>query len=327
MNYGGAYRNDPAQPACAGRGGRPPRRREPDRQQGAADSGRRRLSRWPRSGLDRRDHRQARRGVPHELVGPHGAPRSDAIPDPAQLRGIRQHRGGESLSRQRGDRRLLARAGRPVRLRPSVRSAGPRPGRPDPITNALPVDVALGKVDYVEIVGFSDHRTTAEVWYRLLNTGFRIPAGAGTDAMANFASLRGPVGMNRVFVRSGPKLDYRAWLAALKAGRTFASNGPLLSFTLDGHEVGDEIRPAGRLPSARGAREPALDRAGGEARDRGERSRRRDRAARGGRHPRRRDDHPARRRRAAGSPFAPGRRELRSRCSTSTPSRRRARST
>ena len=34
----------------------------------------------------------------------------------------------------------------------------------------------------------------ARVWYRLLNCGFRIPAGAGTDAMTNFASLRGPVG-------------------------------------------------------------------------------------------------------------------------------------
>ncbi|MEP6995504.1 MAG: CehA/McbA family metallohydrolase [Acidobacteriota bacterium] len=122
----------------------------------------------------------------------------------------------------------------------------PDPRAADPLTNALPVDVALGKADYMEIVGFSDHRTTAEVWYRLLNCGFRLPAGAGTDAMTNFASLRGPVGMNRVFVRSGKALDYRAWLAAIKAGKTFASNGPLLSFTLEGREVGDEIAlPAG----------------------------------------------------------------------------------
>jgi TolB protein len=118
----------------------------------------------------------------------------------------------------------------------------PDPAGADPLTNGLPVDVALGKVDYMEIVGFSDHRTTAEVWYRLLNSGFRLPAGAGTDAMANYASLRGPVGMNRMFARSGAKLDYRAWLAALKAGRTFVSNGPLLSFAVDGHEAGDEIR-------------------------------------------------------------------------------------
>ncbi len=117
----------------------------------------------------------------------------------------------------------------------------PDPGGPDPLTNGLPIDVALGKVDYLEVVGFSDHRTTADVWYRLLNCGFRIPAGAGTDAMANYASLRGPVGMNRVFVRSGAKLDYRGWLAALKAGRTFASNGPVLSFSIEGKEPGDEI--------------------------------------------------------------------------------------
>ncbi len=122
----------------------------------------------------------------------------------------------------------------------------PDPGSADPLTNGLPVDVALGKVDYMEVMGFSDHRTTAEVWYRLLNSGFRIPAGAGTDAMANFASLRGPIGMNRVFVRSGPRLVYRGWLAALKAGRTFVSNGPLLEFTLSGRQIGDElVLPAG----------------------------------------------------------------------------------
>jgi TolB protein len=122
----------------------------------------------------------------------------------------------------------------------------PDPAAADPLTNGLPIDVALGKADYMEIVGFSDHRVTADVWYRLLNCGFRLPAGSGTDAMANYASLRGPVGMNRVFARAGAKLDYAAWIAAIKAGRTFATNGPLLSFRVDGHEIGDEIRlPAG----------------------------------------------------------------------------------
>ncbi|HZT05053.1 MAG TPA: CehA/McbA family metallohydrolase, partial [Steroidobacteraceae bacterium] len=42
------------------------------------------------------------------------------------------------------------------------------------LTDELPVDVALGKVDYMEILGFSDHRATADVWYRLLNLGFRL---------------------------------------------------------------------------------------------------------------------------------------------------------
>src|SRR6185369_9336896 len=66
----------------------------------------------------------------------------------------------------------------------------PDPAHDKSLTNELPADVANGKVDYIEIVGFSDHKATAEVWYRLLNLGFRLPAGAGTDAMTNYASLR-----------------------------------------------------------------------------------------------------------------------------------------
>jgi hypothetical protein len=114
---------------------------------------------------------------------------------------------------------------------------------PQRITDELPVDVALGKIDYMEIVGFSDHRSTATVWYRLLNLGYRIPAGAGTDAMANYSSLRGPVGMNRVYawVPEWP-LDAETWFAALKKGRTFATNGPLLEFTLEEQRVGEELQ-------------------------------------------------------------------------------------
>jgi TolB protein len=73
----------------------------------------------------------------------------------------------------------------------------------EPLTYELPVDVALGKMDYFEVMGFSDHLITSEIWHRLLNCGFEISAGAGTDAMANFASLRGPVGLVRVYVRTG----------------------------------------------------------------------------------------------------------------------------
>ncbi len=113
-------------------------------------------------------------------------------------------------------------------------------------TIGFPIDAALGRVDYLEVVGFSDHLASAEIWYRLLNTGIKLPAGAGTDAMANFASLRGPVGMGRVFVQSGT-LDYRRWLRALKAGRTMVTNGPLLTFTLGGQAIGSTLRlPAGR---------------------------------------------------------------------------------
>jgi len=117
---------------------------------------------------------------------------------------------------------------------------------PERITDELPVDVALGKLDYMEIVGFSDHRSTAAVWYRLLNLGFHIPAGGGTDATTNYAApIRGQVGMDRVYasIPNAPwGVGIEAWMDSLKKGRTFATNGPLIEFTLDGQRVGEELK-------------------------------------------------------------------------------------
>jgi TolB protein len=112
------------------------------------------------------------------------------------------------------------------------------------ITDELPVDVALGKLDYMEIVGFSDHRSTAAVWYRLLNLGFHVPAGAGTDATTDYAApIRGQVGMDRVYVLvPGEPISLQGWMDSLKKGRTFATNGPLIEFTLGGQRVGDELK-------------------------------------------------------------------------------------
>jgi TolB protein len=127
----------------------------------------------------------------------------------------------------------------------------PFDGRPDPEkpveSLALPVDAALGHLDYLEVMGFSDHLTTSDIWYRLLNCGFRIPAGAGTDAFPNFASQRGPTGLVRVYVRAGPRLAHPEFLEGLKAGRTFVTNAPLLWFTIDGREPGETVA-AGQAP-------------------------------------------------------------------------------
>ena len=127
----------------------------------------------------------------------------------------------------------------------------PRPGDgARPLTNEFPVDLALGLVDYYEALGFvDDFMATQRVWYAALNCGFRLPAGAGTDAMMNFASLRGPVGMNRVYAKVAPPVTQRTFLRALKDGRTFATNSALLSFSLGGREPGSEVV----LPSHGGA--------------------------------------------------------------------------
>lgn len=117
---------------------------------------------------------------------------------------------------------------------------------PDPandltLSHQLPADVIHGKVDYLEVVGFSDHKATAQVWYRLLNLGFHLAAGAGTDAMANYASLRGPVGLNRVFLDTTGKRDATAIANALKNGHGFVSNGPMLGLLVDDAKPGDSL--------------------------------------------------------------------------------------
>jgi len=118
------------------------------------------------------------------------------------------------------------------------------------LTNALPIDAALGRVDFYEVVGFADHKASAEIWYRLLNCGLRISAAGGTDAMANYASLRGPVGVNRTFVQvedwpAGPDERGAHWMEGLQSGRSLATNGPLLGFAVDGHGPGSELDISG----------------------------------------------------------------------------------
>jgi hypothetical protein len=131
------------------------------------------------------------------------------------------------------------------------------PAKERSLTNALPADVAHGKVDYMEIVGFSDHKATAAIWYRLLNLGFRLPAGAGTDAMTNYASLRGPVGLNRVFLDTGGARTPAALRDALRGGRTFATNGPLLGLEIAGQHPGAVMQlQAGRVPYRVALRSP-----------------------------------------------------------------------
>lgn len=119
----------------------------------------------------------------------------------------------------------------------------PDPSHDAVLSNELPADVINGKVDYIEVIGFSDHKATAQVWYRLLNLGFHLPTGSGTDAMANYASLRGPVGLNRVFLDTAGKRDAASAMAALKAGHGFASNGPMLGLLLDDAKPGDSVAP------------------------------------------------------------------------------------
>ncbi len=114
----------------------------------------------------------------------------------------------------------------------------------------FPVSAALKKVDYYDLMCiFSDEYVAAEVWYRLLNLGFRIPIAAGTDAMTNY--WRAPaIGTVRVYAHTGPDLTYEGWIRALTAGRTFVTDGPLLFLRVEGREPGEELRLSGSGPAS-----------------------------------------------------------------------------
>lgn len=87
-----------------------------------------------------------------------------------------------------------------------------------------------------------------DVYYRLLNCGFRLPVSAGSASGVKAS----PLGFNRVYVHIVGEFGYGEWFRALKAGRSFATNGPMLFMTVNGHELGETILvPAAGGPAAR----------------------------------------------------------------------------
>jgi TolB protein len=106
----------------------------------------------------------------------------------------------------------------------------------------IPVDIALGKGDFYDIGAiWSDEVGSSELYYRLLNCGFRIAATAGTD---NFSDVwrDPPPGSDRTYAHVEGPLSFDSWIAAIKAQHTFGSTGRLLFLDVAGHEPGDEIQ-------------------------------------------------------------------------------------
>lgn len=98
--------------------------------------------------------------------------------------------------------------------------------------------IATGRADAVEML-VHDPYCHLE-YYRYLNGGFRMPLVGGTDKMTSTV----PVGLYRTYVHIPPDQDftYESWCRSLRAGRTFLSGGPLLSFSVEGATIGDTLR-------------------------------------------------------------------------------------
>jgi hypothetical protein len=127
-----------------------------------------------------------------------------------------------------------------------------------------PIDIALGLVDAIDLITYDDPTKLPSHWgpwknsgmsqaeftvmrsldlyYQYLNSGFRLSIAAGTDKMGNDI----PVGSNRLYARFLDKSNYEGWLAGLKAGNGFITNGPMLTFEVDGHTSGEVVKFTGK---------------------------------------------------------------------------------
>jgi len=105
----------------------------------------------------------------------------------------------------------------------------------------LPVDLALGSINAMDVLSNANEDAAVPMWYSLLNTGLRCAISAGTDSFTNRRHHWIPGGQ-RVYVHVPPPFTYDRWVENYKAGRSFATTGPLIRFTVDGKGPGDQIR-------------------------------------------------------------------------------------
>ncbi len=126
-----------------------------------------------------------------------------------------------------------------------------------------PIDIALGLIDAIELISYSDPTRlpghwepwtnsgmpqaeftvmrSMDLYYQYLNAGFHLPITAGTDKMGDSI----PVGSNRLYARFTGEPSYEAWLAGLRAGNGFVTNGPMLTFEVEDHTPGDVVKFSG----------------------------------------------------------------------------------
>jgi hypothetical protein len=98
----------------------------------------------------------------------------------------------------------------------------------------LALDVPFGIVDIVEVL--QAYQLHIQPWYDFLNLGFRLTPVAGSDY-----PYIDPAGAVRSYAWVEEALTADAWFEAIRAGRTFVSNGPALSLRVGAATMGEEV--------------------------------------------------------------------------------------
>jgi hypothetical protein len=104
--------------------------------------------------------------------------------------------------------------------------------------NEYIVDVTVpNAVDFISAVD-TPSIWELNMWYHTLNVGFRTRIAGETDFPCIYDSR---VGMGRTYTSLSAPVSYSGWLDALKAGRSYVSDGKthLMNFTVGGVHVGE----------------------------------------------------------------------------------------
>ncbi len=99
------------------------------------------------------------------------------------------------------------------------------------------------RIDFAEIMQLAQMGT--DFYYDWLNLGYKIAVSAGTDV-----PWQGTVGEVRMYAYLGDQpFSADAWFEAVRRGRTFVTNGPMLDLHVDEAMPGDEVAasPAHKL--------------------------------------------------------------------------------
>ncbi|MHC4444942.1 MAG: CehA/McbA family metallohydrolase, partial [Planctomycetota bacterium] len=103
------------------------------------------------------------------------------------------------------------------------------------IRRGMSLSLPRHKVDFAEILQYAEMGT--DFFYDFLNMGFKLTASAGTDV-----PWQGTIGEVRMYAYLGQQpFSADAWFDAVKRGRTFVTNGPMIEFHVDNAMPGDEI--------------------------------------------------------------------------------------
>jgi hypothetical protein len=107
----------------------------------------------------------------------------------------------------------------------------------------MSMNIPKGKVDFLELLQFADIDT--DLYFEFLNLGFKVTASAGSDV-----PWGGTVGEVRIYAHTGTDGEFTAdrWFEAVRNGRTFVTNGPMLEFRVNDALPGDELRLDGDQP-------------------------------------------------------------------------------